>query len=264
MESLTDRVVLVTGGSSGIGLAAARAFSRAGARVAIAARGVEQGETAAAAIRAEGGRAQFIAADVSIASDVSGLVSRTVAAFGRLDAAFNNAADESGTLGDTAELLDEQFDHALVLNLKSIWLCMKHEIRQMLAQIPPGGAIVNTSSINGLGGVPGAGLYAAAKAGVLALTKSAAREYASRRIRVNALVPGAFRTAMLERALRDAGDDEGARQAAEQRYVQAIPLGRIGGPEEAAAAAVWLCSDAASFVTGLSMIVDGGMTSNVR
>jgi NAD(P)-dependent dehydrogenase (short-subunit alcohol dehydrogenase family) len=264
MESLRDRVVLVTGSSSGIGLAAARAFAGAGARVAIAARGVERGEAAAAAIRAEGGRAQFIAADLSVASDVSALVSRTVAAFGRLDAAFNNAADESRTLGETAELSDEQFDHALVLNLKSVWLCMKHEIRQMLAQVPPGGAIVNTSSINGLGGVPGAGLYAAAKAGVLALTKSAAREHASRGIRVNALVPGAFRTAMLERALRDAGGDEVARRAAEQRYAQAIPLGRIGGPEEAAAAAVWLCSDAASFVTGLSMIVDGGMTSSVR
>jgi len=232
--------------------------------VTIAARGVERGKAAETAIRADGGQVQFVPADVSLPADVMELVKRTVAEFGRLDAAFNNAADESGTLGVTAELSEEQFDKALTLNLKSVWLCMKHEIRQMLTQVPPGGAIVNTSSVNGLGGVPGAGLYAAAKAGVLALTKSAAREYAARGIRVNALVPGAFRTAMLERALRDAGDDESSRRAAEQRYAQAIPLGRIGGPEEAAAAAVWLCSDAASFVTGLSMVVDGGMTSSVR
>ena len=264
MESLRDKVVIVTGGSSGIGLAAARAFARAGARVVIAARGTERGEAAEAAIRADGGEAIFVRADVSVTADVTALVSRTVTAFGRLDAAFNNAADESGSLGDTAELSEEQFDRALAISLKSAWLCMKHEIRQMLAQAPQGGSIVNTSSVNGLGGVPGAGLYAAAKAGVLALTKSAAREYAPRGIRVNALVPGAFRTPMLERALREAGDDERSRQAAEQRYAQAIPLGRIGRPEEAAAAAVWLCTDAASFVTGMSMIVDGGMTSNVR
>jgi len=264
MDSLKGKVVLVTGGSSGIGLAAAQGFARAGARVMIAARGVERGKAAETAIRADGGQVQFVPADVSVPADVMRLVNRTVAEFGRLDAAFNNAADESGTQGVTAELSEEQFDRALALNLKSVWLCMKHEIRQMLTQAPPGGAIVNTSSVNGLGGVPGAGLYAAAKAGVLALTKSAAREYAARGIRVNALVPGAFRTAMLERVLRDAGDDEASRRAAEQRYTQAIPLGRIGGPEEAAAAAVWLCSDAASFVTGLSMVVDGGMTSSVR
>ena len=259
MGVLRDKVVLVTGGSSGIGLAAARAFARAGARVVLAARGAARGEAAAQSIRAAGAEARFVRADVSVAADVAALVTETVAVYGRLDSAFNNAADEEDSLGLTTEVSESQFDRAMAVNL------MKHEIESMLAQDPPGGAIVNTSSVNGLGGVPGAGLYAAAKAGVLALTKSAAREYATRGIRVNALVAGAFRTPMLERVMERAGGaTEEGRRAAEQRYVQPIPLGRIGRPEEAAEAAVWLCSDAASFVTGLSMIVDGGLTSAVR
>ena len=261
MGVLRDKVVLVTGGSSGIGLAAARA----GARVVLAARGAARGEAAAQSIRAAGAEARFVRADVSVAADVAALVTETVAAYGRLDSAFNNAADEEDSLGLTTEVSESQFDRAMAVNLKSVWMCMKHEIESMLAQDPPGGAIVNTSSVNGLGGVPGAGLYAAAKAGVLALTKSAAREYATRGIRVNALVAGAFRTPMLERVMERAGGaTEEGRRAAEQRYVQPISLGRIGRPEEAAEAAVWLCSDAASFVTGLSMIVDGGLTSAVR
>jgi NAD(P)-dependent dehydrogenase (short-subunit alcohol dehydrogenase family) len=142
---------------------------------------------------------------------------------------------------------------------------MKHEIRQMLEQSPAGGAIVNTSSVNGLGGTSGGSLYSAAKAGVLALTKSAAQEYATRGIRVNALVAGAFRTPMLEGVFDRAGSGttEG-RAAVELQYSALVPMRRIGGPEEAAAAALWLCSDESSYVTGHSMIVDGGMTASVR
>jgi NAD(P)-dependent dehydrogenase (short-subunit alcohol dehydrogenase family) len=151
------------------------------------------------------------------------------------------------------------------MNLKSVWLCMRSEVQQMLSQLSPGGAIVNTSSVNGLGGAPGGALYSAAKAGVIALTKSAAQEYATRGIRVNALVAGAFRTPMLERVFEvvGAGTPEGP-VAAEAQYTGLIPMRRIGRPEEAAEAAVWLCSDAASYVTGHSMIVDGGMTAATR
>jgi NAD(P)-dependent dehydrogenase (short-subunit alcohol dehydrogenase family) len=165
----------------------------------------------------------------------------------------------------TADFSEEQFDRSIALNLKSVWLCMKEEIRQMLAQQPPGGAIVNTSSVNGLGGVPQAAFYAAAKAGVLALTKSAALEYARHGIRVNALVAGGFKTPMLESIFdRMSGGSAEARQAMLERYEDRVPLGRIGRPEEAGEAVLWLCSGAASYVTGHSMILDGGWTAAMR
>jgi NAD(P)-dependent dehydrogenase (short-subunit alcohol dehydrogenase family) len=188
-----------------------------------------------------------------------------VAAFGRLDWAFNNAAAVEEPFARTADFTEAQFDHSLALNLKSVWLCMQQQIRQMLAQKPAGGSIVNTSSVNGLGGVPQAALYAAAKAGVIALTKTAALEYARDGIRVNALVAGAFQTPMLDEAMnRASGGDPQAKEAIAQRYAQMVAAGRIGRPEEAAEAAVWLCSDAASYVTGHSMIVDGGLTAAMR
>jgi NAD(P)-dependent dehydrogenase (short-subunit alcohol dehydrogenase family) len=263
--SLEAKVVLVTGGSSGIGRAAAHAFAAARAKVVLAARGVERGDAVARDIRSQGGEARFVQADVSRAEDVERLLAQTIAAYGRLDAAFNNAATEDGAFALTADFSEEQFDRSISANLKSVWLCMKQEIRQMLAQSPSGGAIVNTSSVNGLGGASGGSLYSAAKAGLLALTKSAAQEYAIQGIRVNALVAGAFRTPMLERVFDFAGGGttEG-RTAVEQQYAALIPMRRIGRPEEAAAVAVWLCSDAASYVTGHSMIVDGGMTAFAR
>lgn len=262
---MDGKVVLITGGTSGIGRAAAGAFVRAGARVVIAGRRREVGEQAAAELRRAGGDVRFVRADVSRAADVQHLIAAAVEAHGRLDAAFNNAATTDGALALTADFSEEQFDVALAMNLKSVWLCLRAEIRQMVSQSRPGGAIVNTSSVNGLGGAPGGALYSAAKAGVLALTKAAAQEYATQGIRVNALVAGAFRTPMLEHVFEVAGHELPQGPAAvEAQYTGLVPMRRIGRPEEAAAVAVWLCSDAASYVTGHSMIVDGGMTAATR
>lgn len=265
MNRFEGRVVLVTGGSSGIGRAAAVAFAREGAAVMIAARGQERGEAVVREIEAEGGTAAFFRADVSTAADVEALVGATVERFGRLDCAMNNAATlEVGAHKPLAELSEEEFDAQLAFNLRSVFLCMRAEIRRMLAQ-GGGGAIVNTSSVNGLGGVPGASPYAAAKAGVLGLTKSAALEYAGSGIRVNALVAGGFQTPMLEGVFQHmaGGDPEIARSVAAST-AQMIPLGRIGRPEEAADAALWLCSDQSSYLTGNSLIVDGGITAPYR
>lgn len=261
---LEGKVALITGGSSGIGRATAGAFARAGARVVLAARGALRGEEAAHEICAAGGQAVFVRADMARPGDVAALVKASVAAYGRLDCAFNNAGTE-GTSKRTAEIDEEDFDEIVQVNFKAVWLGMKRQIRQMLRQEPAGGAIVNTSSINGLGGVAGGAVYAATKAAVIALTKSAAQEYAREGIRVNALVAGGFRTPMLERVFeRAAGGDPEAARAVEEQLSQMVPLARIGRPEEAADAVLWLCSDAASYVTGHSLIVDGGLTAWAR
>jgi NAD(P)-dependent dehydrogenase (short-subunit alcohol dehydrogenase family) len=263
--TLEGKVILITGGTSGIGRAAAAAFAQAGARVVIAGRRAELGRQAAEELGTGGTEVRFVQTDVSRAEEVDRLVGEAVGAYGRLDGAFNNAATTDGALALTAGFTEEQFDRAIAMNLKSVWLCMRAEIRQMLAQPAAGGAIVNTSSVNGLGGAPGGALYSAAKAGVLALTKSAAQEYATQGIRVNALVAGAFRTPMLEHVFDVVGGGgPDGRAAAESQYAGLTAMRRIGRPEEAAAVAVWLCSDAASYVTGHSMIVDGGMTAAMR
>lgn len=265
MGVLDGKVALITGGSSGIGRAAAFAFAAEGARVVVAARRAERGEQTAREVVETGGEALFVRCDVSRAGEVESLVKETVAAYGRLDCAFNNAASEEGVFAATADFSEEEFDRSIDANLKSVWLCMKYEIRQMLAQEPTGGAIVNTSSVNGLGGAREGSLYSAAKSGVLALTKSAAQEYAQRGVRVNALVAGAFRTPMLQRVFeRASGGDPEAAESVEVQYRRQIALGRVGEPEEAADAAVWLCSKSSSYVTGHSMIVDGGLTAATR
>jgi NAD(P)-dependent dehydrogenase (short-subunit alcohol dehydrogenase family) len=261
-QRFAGRVALVTGGSSGIGRATALGFAREGAAVVIASRGVERGEAVRRELEALGAQAEFVATDVSQAEEVEALVRRTVERFGRLDCAFNNAAAlDVGVFKPSAEFSEEEFDRHIALNLKSVWLCMKHEIVQMVGQ-GTGGAIVNTSSINGLGGVPYNALYAIAKAGVLGLTKSAVQEYAKQGIRVNALVAGGFRTPMLESVFERVSPQDPA--AAEAGFSQLVPLGRIGRPEEAAEAVLWLCSEAASYVTGHSLIVDGGATAPFR
>ena len=263
-KPMSGKVVLITGGSIGIGRAAASVFAQAGANVVIAARAAERGRRAEQEINAMGLTARFIQADVSEEKQVRALIAEVVERFGRLDYAFNNAAVLNKT-ARTGDYEEADFDVEVSSNLKSVWLCMKYELEQMQRQQPPGGAIVNTSSVNGLGGVANAALYAMSKAGILALTKSAAQEYAADGIRVNALVAGGFDTEMLHNAFsRAVGGDPAKTQEALKGFAARVPAGRIGKPEEAAEAVLWLCSDAASYVTGQSMIVDGGFTAWAR
>jgi NAD(P)-dependent dehydrogenase (short-subunit alcohol dehydrogenase family) len=246
--SLSGKVALVTGASSGIGRASALMFTREGATVVVADVVVEGGEETAHMITNAGGKAIFVRADVSKAADVEALIHQAVATYGRLDCAHNNAgiAGKSQTIVDTTE---ENWDRIMNINLKGVWLCMKYEIPQMLKQ--GGGAIVNTASDAGLIGVKRTGAYVASKHGVVGLTKTAALEYAKAGIRVNAVCPGPIDTPMLQK---------GATRFPQviEKMVAAQPNKRLGKPEEIAEAAVWLCSDGASFVTGLAMSVDGG------
>jgi NAD(P)-dependent dehydrogenase (short-subunit alcohol dehydrogenase family) len=243
------KVAVVTGGASGIGRATALAFAQEGARVVVADQDSEGGAETARMIMSHGGYALFATVDVTQAHEVAMLVEQTVAHYGRLDIAFNNAG-AAGVPGLTHEQSEEEFERLIGVNLKGIWLCMKHEIPQMLNQ--GGGVIVNTSSLLGLSGDRNAAIYAASKHGVLGLTKSAAKEYITRGIRINAICPGTIRTPMLERSL--GGDPESI-----PGFGDWIPAGRIGTPEEVAAAVLWLCSDGAAFVVGHELQVDGGV-----
>lgn len=246
---VNGKVALVTGGASGIGRATALAFAREGAKVVVADVVVTGGEETVTLIKAAGGEAQFVKADVAKPAEVEALIAQVVAAYGRLDCAFNNAGIE-GALTSTLECSEENFDRTIAVNLKGVWLCMKAEIAQMLKQ--GGGAIVNAASVAGLIGFVGLPAYVASKHGVVGLTKTAALEYAKSGIRINAVCPGVIQTPMLER-LFQSGPQAGEAITAME------PVGRLGKPEEIAEAAVWLCSDAASFVTGLPMAVDGGL-----
>src|SRR5713101_5871674 len=241
---LAGKVALVTGAGSGIGRASALAFSREGAKVIVADVVVEGGEETVSMIKKTGGEALFVRADVSKATEVATLISTAVATYGRLDCAHNNAGIE-GAAATTVECTEESWDHIITINLKGVWLCMKYEIPQMLKQ--GAGAIVNTSSGAGLIGLPRSGAYVASKHGVVGLTKTAALEYAKAGIRVNAVCPGVIDTPMVQRI-----------PELIEAFTAAEPIGRLGKPEEIAEAVVWLCSDAASFVTGHAMAVDGG------
>jgi NAD(P)-dependent dehydrogenase (short-subunit alcohol dehydrogenase family) len=249
--TLEGKIALVTGAGSGIGRATALAFAREGAKVIVADVAADSGKETLRLIEEAGGSGFFIEGDVSITGDVHTIVQAAVEHYGRLDYAFNNAGIE-GAQAPTAECTEENWDRVLTVNLKGAWLCMKHEIPIMLEQ--GGGAIVNTASVAGLVGFPNIPAYNASKGGVIQLTKTAALEYAKDGIRVNAVCPGVIRTPMIDRFL--AGSPE-----AEAQFVAMEPVGRMGLPEEIAEAVVWLCSDAASFVTGHAMAVDGGLVA---
>ncbi|HEV3111578.1 MAG TPA: SDR family oxidoreductase [Candidatus Binataceae bacterium] len=250
-DLLAGKVALVTGGGSGIGRATAVAFAREGAKVVVADIVDDGGNRTVDLIREAGGEARFIRTDVSLDQQVSGLIGATVDAFGRLDCAFNNAGIEQ-PIANIPDITEQQWHRILAVDLTGVWLCMKHEIPQMLKQ--GGGSIVNTSSIMGLVATTGMAAYNAAKGGVAQLTRSGALEYAKANIRVNAVAPGFILTPMVARNLPA---DSRQRKAAEA--VQ--PMGRMGQAEEIAEAVIWLSSDAASFVTGVVMPVDGAWTA---
>ncbi|HSU28390.1 MAG TPA: SDR family oxidoreductase [Chitinophagaceae bacterium] len=241
-----DKVVIVTGGSFGIGRATAFAFAENGAKVVIA-DCMEDYETISS-IESRDGKALFIKCDVSDEESIQNMVEKTIRKFGKLDYAFNNAGIE-GLSAPTHECTGENWDRTIGINLKGLWLCMKYEIPHMLKAGK--GAIVNNASIAGQVGFPGIPAYVASKHGVIGLTKNAALEYAKKGIRVNAVCPGVIKTAMIDRFT-------GKNKEVEKQFENMEPIGRMGTPEEVAAAVTWLCSDAASFVTGHAMAIDGG------
>jgi NAD(P)-dependent dehydrogenase (short-subunit alcohol dehydrogenase family) len=250
-EDLAGRVVLVTGGSSGIGRAAAVAFAQRKARVVVASRRVMEGEETARQVREAAAEAIFVQTDVAVASEVEALVNRAVAAWGRLDCAFNNAGI-TGDVAQTADCTEENWHRTLSVNLTAVWYSMKYEIRVMLKQ--GGGAIVNNASVAGLVGMRGGPAYSASKGGVIQLTRTAALEYAKKGIRVNAVCPGFIETPMTEAHTATNRDLE--------PWIRKIqPMGRLGTAVEVAEAVVWLCSSAASFVTGHALVTDGGMVA---
>jgi NAD(P)-dependent dehydrogenase (short-subunit alcohol dehydrogenase family) len=251
-EHFAGRVALVTGSSSGIGKASALAFARAGAKLVVSARRTEEGEETAHLIKEAGGEAIFVRADVAVRTDIEALINTTIETYGRLDFAFNNAGIEGTPMVPTAEYAEETWDQVININLKGVWLCMKYEIPHLLKQ--KGSAIVNMASIAGLtGGGVGTG-YHASKHGVVGLTRTAAIEYAPQGLRVNAVAPAVIHTDMTERAGFHTPEMEA-------QMAQLHPLGRVGEPDEVAGAVVWLCSEAASFITGHTLPVDGGFTA---
>jgi len=249
MEKIFEnKVAIVTGGSFGIGQATALAFASRGAKVVVA-DWVEDNEQATIKqIAAAGGEALFVKCDVSKAADITAMIDKAFSTYGRLDLAFNNAGIE-GVSANTQECTQQNWDMTLAINLTGIWLCMKHELPHMLRQGK--GAIVNCASVAGLIGFPGLPAYVASKHAVVGLTRTAALENAKLGVRINAVCPGVIRTSMIDRIT-------GKDKAAEQQFVNMEPLGRFGEPAEVAEAVIWLCSDAASFVTGHALAVDGG------
>ena len=243
-----NKVAIVTGGSFGIGRATAIKFAKKGANVVVADWVEDPDQFTMKAIVEAGGKGTFIKCDVSKDAEVKAIIVKTISTYGRLDFAFNNAGIE-GLSAPTQECTEENWDRVLSVNLKGAWLCMKYEIQEMLKQGK--GAIVNTSSVAGLVAFVGIPAYVASKHAILGLTKNAALENVKAGIRVNAVCPGVIQTPMIDRFT-------GKNKEVEKAFANQEPIGRLGSPEEVAAAVVWLCSDAASFVTGICMPVDGG------
>ncbi|EMS97422.1 short chain dehydrogenase [Agrobacterium tumefaciens str. Cherry 2E-2-2] len=248
--SFENKVALVTGAASGMGLEAAKAFAESGAAVALADVNENAVRAAADALTSSGHRAIAIPCDVSDMKQVATMVERTVAEFGRLDAAFNNAGVQS-PVAETADADPKDYDFVMGVNLRGVWNCMKYELLQMRKQ--GSGAIVNNSSLGGLVGIAERGIYHASKHGVIGLTKSAGLEYAPKGIRINAICPGIIETPMVTGMLE-------TQPEAMDALMQVVPMGRLGKAQEIADAVVWLCSDAASFIIGHALPVDGGYT----
>ena len=249
-RGFAGKVAFVTGAANGIGRAAALAFAREGASVVVADVSEQNNQATARMIQELGGHALAVRCDVSRAEDVKRALNATIETFGRLDFAFNNAGIEY-TIKPAADVTEEEWDRIIDIDLRGVFLCMKYEIPLILKQ--GGGAIVNTSSGAGVRGFKGGAAYVAAKHAVIGLTKSVALDYASSNIRINAVCPGIIDTPMMDRF--SGGTAEGR-----QAVIAQEPVGRMGNPEEIAATVVWLCSDAASFVVGHAMVVDGGQT----
>lgn len=249
--SFENKVALVTGAASGLGLATAKVFAEAGASVALADWNENAVRSAAEELTAGGHKALAIPCDVADDAQVEAMVEQTVSAFGRLDAAYNNAGIQN-LVAEAADATREDYDRVMAVNLRGVWSCMKFELQAMRRQ--ESGAIVNCSSIGGLIGSPGRGTYHAAKHGVLGLTTSAALEYAARGIRINAVCPGLVQTPMADQMM--AGGQADALDA----MLKDVPIGRLGRAEEIANAVLWLCSPAASLVVGHALVVDGGYT----
>jgi NAD(P)-dependent dehydrogenase (short-subunit alcohol dehydrogenase family) len=250
MSTHLNKVALVTGGTSGIGRAAAIAFGKAGAKVIVAGRRIEEGARTVALIEAAGGAGAFVRCDVTRESDIQAMIERVLQLHGRLDIAFNNAGVE--IVIPVTDITEQQYRQCFDVNVLGTLLCLKHEIPAMLRS--GGGAIVNMSSVAGLVGMLGTSIYGAAKHAIIGMTQSTALECAKQNIRVNAVAPAAIETDMLERFV-------GGRDSETWKYYAALhPIGRMGRPEEVAAAVLWLCGDEASFVTGQTLAVDGGYT----
>ena len=248
------KVALVTGAASGMGRSTAYAFAERGAKVVVADIDVKGGELTVNHIKELGGEAIFVKTDVSKSKEVQALVNKTVETYGRVDYAYNNAGVNRGIGVPTADYQEEDWDIVQSINLKGVWLCMKYEIQQMLKQ---GGkaAIVNTASVSGLSPHPADPAYVSSKFGCVGLTKTAALEYAKTGIRINCVCPGPVKTALFDRV-------EEAIPGAAEGAKDIVPMGRVGQPEEVAEAVMWLCSDAASFVTALAMSIDGGQAAS--
>ncbi|HEY9766979.1 MAG TPA: SDR family oxidoreductase [Coleofasciculaceae cyanobacterium] len=242
-----DKVALVTGGTSGIGRATAVAFGEAGAKVVLSGRRKAEGEETAALIRDTGAECLFVRSDVSDEAEVQALVDKAIATYGRLDCAFNNAGIEP-PLKPLHKQSIEDFDKLMSINVRGLFLCMRYEIQQMLNQ--GSGVIINNSSMGGLIAFPGISPYIASKHAVMGLTRSAALDYAKQGIRINAVNPGLIATAMMVRLSSGSTDDVGS----------TVPMGRMGQAAEIAQAVVFLCSDAASYITGQPLVIDGGYT----
>ena len=249
MKEFENKVAVITGGSSGLGQSAALAFAEKGAKVVIGSRRDKQTDQTVPLIKQMGGEAFFVQTDVTKAADVENLINETVKTYGRIDYAFNNAGTE-GILGPSIEQTESNWDCIIDTNLKGTWLSMKYQIPQMLEQ--GGGVIVNNASMFGVVGFASTSIYCASKHGVIGLTKALALEHAKDGIRINVVCPGLIQTDMADRAFND--------EESKAKMEKAHPIGRLGRPEEVANAVVWLCSDATTFITGHSLVVDGGYT----